>query len=163
MRRRDFLYQSAFLAPVLALAPSRVLANHTSLQVSAILIQNPDMAGAQRVKDTLHARSSELITVNAAQVSTIRRSVTGFHLELADGRRLQTSKLVLDLHHAVRPDEATVSFEAENRKQKISFKRKGESIPPPEFWSLRAGSYLADDMEAFIKRKKPAFACISHP
>ncbi len=161
MRRRDFLYQTGLIVPVLALAPARVMASNDQ-QKKLVLIQNPDMSGARQVKDTLHSLSPELEIVEAGNIRHIHRSGAGFTLELNDGRQIQTAKLVLDLEHSVRPDDAAVYFESDSTTRKVSYKRKGESLPPPEFWSLRAGKHLQGDIDNFMKRKKPAFATISH-
>ncbi|MBN8785170.1 MAG: hypothetical protein J0G98_19070 [Terrimonas ferruginea] len=161
MRRRDFLYQTGLIMPVLALAPAHVMASNDQ-QKKLVLIQNPDMSGARQVKETLRSLSSELEIVEAGKIRRIHRSGAGFKLELSDGRQIQTAKLVLDLEHSVRPDDAAVYFESDSTTRKVSYKRKGESLPPPEFWSLRAGKHLQDDIGNFMKRKKPAFATISH-
>jgi hypothetical protein len=161
MRRRDFLYQTGLIMPVLALAPARVMAGNDQ-QKKLVLIQNPDMSGARQVKATLHSLSAELEIVEAGNIRHIHRSGAGFKLELNDGRQIQTAKLVLDLEHSVRPDDAAVYFESDSTTRKVSYKRKGESLPPPEFWSLRAGKHLQDDLDNFMKRKKAAFATISH-
>jgi|GEM_PF-1890170 len=161
MRRRDFLYQTGLIVPVLAFAPSRVMAGNDQ-QKKVVLIQHPDRRGAGQVKESLHSLSTELEIVEAGRIRRIHRTSAGFKLELNDGRQVQTAKLVLDLDHSVHPDDRAVYFDSDSTTRKISYKRKGESLPPPEFWSLRAGKHLQDDVDHFMKRKKPAFATISH-
>jgi hypothetical protein len=161
MRRRDFLYQTGLLVPALALAPSRVLAN-AKQESKVVLIQSAAFRQAGSVAEILRKSSPGMVTVQPDDIRTIRRSATGFALDLTGGRLLETAKLILDVEYSVKHDEAAVDFKADGTQQRISFKRKGEALPPPEFWSLRTGRNFAEDIALFLKSNKPAFACISH-
>jgi hypothetical protein len=161
MRRRNFLYSSGIIASAIIASPSAAWSADKRQQIK-VLILSDSSSGTDHVHSVIkNSTAVQVKELALGQVSGVAYSSDGFLVTMNDGKLYVAGKIIFSSSSEMDISRVSVKIKNGNSDIQLGIHPVNDKTAPPEFWAFTRKKIDNGKIVPFMKRKKPAFLCIS--